>query len=118
MLKSDYASIAGTTAGVTGTITTLGIGARIIGLNISMKTADGGVISSIELTSVGWPTPIKIVPSMAMNMVTTNCMAIAIAPTPMINLERFGLTVKSNTVAIKVTTTSNNTVAVGLMWVE
>jgi len=118
VLKSDYASIAGTTVGVTGTVTTIGIGARIVGLNIAMKTADGGIISSIELISTKWPSPIKLVPTMAMNMVTTNCMALAFAPTPMISLERFGLVANSNTVTIKVTTTANETVVVGLMWVE
>jgi hypothetical protein len=115
VLKSDYASIAATSSGVSGTVTTLGIGARIVGLNIAMKTADGGIISSIELISTKWPAPIKLVPTMAMNMVTTNCMALAFAPTPMISLERFGLVANSNTVTIKVTTTANETVVVGLI---
>lgn len=118
MIKSDYVSIAATTAGVTGTITTITLGARLLGLNMAMKTADGGIVTAIEIIGTQFPTPIKLLPSMFFNMVTTNCMACAVAPTPLINLERFGLTAKSNTITIKVTSTANETVIVGLMWAE
>jgi hypothetical protein len=115
-LYGDYVSIAGTTAGVTGTVS-LPVGARILGLNLSMKTADGGIVTCIELLGTGLPTPLKITPKMVFSTIGTNMYGMAIAPSPLIDLQKFGLSMKTGTLTIKVTTTATETVAIGVMWV-
>jgi hypothetical protein len=117
-LHGDYVSIAATTAGVSGSITTVPIGAKLVGLNVSMKTADGGIISSIEIISTGFPQPLKLMPKQIFGTIATNMYAISAASSPLIDLTPYNLTTQSNTVTIKVTTTANETVIVGLMWVK
>jgi hypothetical protein len=114
-LYGDYVSIAATTAGVTGTIS-LPLGARILGMNVSMKTADGNIVSSIELIGTGLPTPLKITPKMAFTTIGTNMLGLAFAPSPLIDLQKYALTMKTGTLTIKVTTTANETVVIGIMW--
>lgn len=115
MIQGDYVSIAGTTSGVSGTIGTVPIGAKIIGLNVNFK-GDGGIISSIEIQATGWQRPMKITPKIANITTATNTVGISSAPSPVIDLTPYNLVAKSNTVTFIVTTTANETVVLGLMW--
>jgi hypothetical protein len=113
MLKGDYVSIAATSTGVSGTIS-VPDGARLVGLNVSMKTADGGIISGIEIKGTGLPQPLKYVFPHTFVSITTNMCALAIGKTPTIKLD---IPIRgTNTVTIVVTTTANETVVCGLMW--
>lgn len=114
VLKGDYASIAGTTAGVSGTIS-VPSEARLFGINLNFNTIAGGV-RSVEVTWAGAPKPLKFVPQMG-GISTGAGAALAMCDTPMIDLR--GLVIgKANTVTITLTTAVNLTVVVGLMWVE
>lgn len=115
-LQGDYASISATSSGVSGTLTTVPNGIALMGLNVSMATADGGVISSIEITGAGIQQPLKLVFPHCFGSITTNMYAMAVGRTPTIDLQRFNIKANNNSITVKVTTTANETVIVGLMW--
>ena len=113
-LYGDQATISATTAGVTGTIK-VPDGARLVGLNISMKTADGGIISAIELIIPNLATPQRFNFTHGFGSIATNMYGIALGDTPTIPLN---IPIKgAQSVDVKVTTTANETVYVGLMWI-
>ena len=113
-LYSDVASIAATTAGVSGSIT-VPMGARLLGLNIA-SIIGGALISSVEIKWTGLQSPIRYVP----NVVTclgANGSGVATCKSPMVDLRKLPAVSNTNTVTVTVTTTANTTVEVGLMWV-
>jgi hypothetical protein len=114
-IYGDVVSIAATTAGVSGTIT-VPLGARLIGMNLAATGTVGVGITSVEVKWPGLQSPIKFVPNLLV-MSTTNGAAIATCKTPFIDLSRLPPVVQTNTVTITITTTGNETVEVGLMWV-
>jgi len=109
---SDYASIAATTAGVSGNIN-VPRGARLVGLDLNYTDADG-VVSIIELTAPGFPQPLRFTPNIAQQVFTTPGGSITMQQSPMtpLDLVNGGGTV----VTVKVTSTANLTVVVGLSW--
>jgi hypothetical protein len=114
-LYGDYATISATTSGVDGSIS-VPVGARLVGLNINMKTADAGIISAIEIKGTGLQRPVKIVPNIFFGSIATNMYGISVAPTPAIDLTPYQMIAKTGTILINVTVTSSQTVTIGLMW--
>jgi len=114
-LYGDVVSIAATSSGVSGTIT-VPMGARLVGLNLAGTTTTGIVISSVEISWTGLQGPIKFVPQIVISP-GTNGAAVGSCKTPLINLSRLPPVQNTNTITIKITSTGNITVEVGLMWV-
>jgi hypothetical protein len=118
MPYSDVVSIAATTSGVTGTITTQ-YGAHLRKINLAWtQAATGDLPQIIELTWTGSPTPLRFVPN-AISMV---------AGTPVggnANLmgDSDGLEIpldvtmeKADVLTIKVTSSGNLTVKISVEW--
>ena len=116
---ADVVSIAATTAGVTGTITVpSGAHLRNITFACNPSAAAAEVVTIIELTWANSPTPLRFTPNMIGTMagtaVTSGTVSIISDENCMIPLD----VVVSNAtvVTIKVTSTANLTVKLGLEW--
>jgi len=116
---ADVVSIAATTAGVSGTITVpSGAHLRNITLACSPSAAAAEVVTVIELTWANSPTPLRFTPNMigvaAGTAVTSGSVSILSDENGMIPLD----VVVSNAtvVTIKVMSTANLTVKLGLEW--
>lgn len=113
-LYSDVVSIAATTAGVAGTIQAP-VGARLIGMNLAATGTAGVVVTKVNIAWPGLSQPMSFVPSMLV-VPTTNGAAVGTCKSPLIDLTKLP-PVGNNTITVTVTTTGNQTVEVGLMWV-
>ena len=113
-IYSDVVSIAATTAGVTGTIN-VPQGAKLIGINLSATDATAAIILS-EL-AIYWPNSnvYKYVPGIIV-VGSTNGVGITMCKTPAIRLPNLDVG-GANQITIKLTSTANITVSVGLMWI-
>jgi hypothetical protein len=116
---ADVVAIAATTAGVTGTIT-VPLGAHLRNMSIGFVESANGidVISIIELTWASSPTPLRFTPNMFSMTNGTPATGGNIIVVPDNNmLIPLDVTVqKANTVTIKVTSTGNLAVKIGLEW--
>jgi hypothetical protein len=114
-MPSDVVSIAATTAGVTGIIT-VGKGARLKSLSMAFTqnvTADLPQI--VELTWVESPTPLRFVVP-AISMIAGTAVGGQADLNDAINLPLDVVVEKGDVVTVKVTSSGNLTVKIGLEW--
>jgi hypothetical protein len=111
----DVVSIAATTAGVAGDIKVTQ-GARLIGLNLSATGTAGVVVTKINIAWPGLQQPVSFVPNMLV-VPTTNGSAVGTCKTPLVDLSKLPPVAGQNTVTITITTTGNQTIEAGLMWI-
>jgi hypothetical protein len=115
---SDVVSIAATTAGVTGTITTK-VGAVLKKINLAFtQAATAELPQIIELTWAGCPTPLRFVPN-AISMVAgtpVGGQAVLLADFDGMQIPLDVVMDNADICTIKITSTGNLTVKVSLEW--
>lgn len=115
---SDVLSIAATTAGVTGTITTQ-IGARLKLINIAFtQTVTADIPTIIELTWAGCPTPLRFVPNM-MSIIAGTAVggqAGLLSDSDGVQIMLDVTMEKADLLTVKVTSTGNLTVKISMEW--
>jgi len=115
---SDVVSIAATTSGVTGTITT-GIGARLKCVKLAWtQTVTSDIPTIVEFTWAGCPSPLRFVPNVisiiAGTAVGGNANLMSDMDGCIINLD---VTMeKADILTVKITSTGNLTVKASVEW--
>jgi hypothetical protein len=112
----DVTSIAATTAGVSGTIT-VPAGCRLTGLNLSwVLTNDDEIPQIVELTWTGSPSPLRFVPNAFSILAGTPAAGGGVFPNADIAIPLDVVVQGATVVTVKITSSGNVTVKVGLEW--
>lgn len=116
---ADVVSIAATTSGVSGTIT-VPSGAKLNNMTLAYVEAAnaGDVPTIIELTWTNSPSPLRFVPNALAEVVGTAAAGGAMVMLPDENclIPLNVIVVNATVVTVKVTSTGNLTVKIGLEW--
>lgn len=115
---ADTVSIAATTAGVTGTIT-VPSGAHLRNMTLAMTQVNTGtIISTVELSWAQCPTPLRFIFNMWSAIIGTSVTGgqINLLSDEKMQLPLDVIVANATLVTIKVTSTANQTVYIGLEW--
>jgi hypothetical protein len=108
----DTVSIAATTTGVTGTIT-VPKDAHLIGIDLAFTGAAGAIPTIIQLTWPNSPSQMSFVPNIGAVFATSGC---GLATMNAVAIPLDVVVTNATVVTVKVTSTANVTVRVGLRW--